>query len=168
MNFVKLVLQSRDKLHPVLNMSIPVYMPPYIYLGEGNGNPLQHSCMGFSREWLSDFHFHASEKEMATHSSVLARRIPGKGEPCGLLSMGSHRVVHDWSNLATHCLQKHFQLPPCGTKGPSWSGELPSVTQGPWDALLHSHFPLLKNFQKNNIKQKHLSTKITYVGCIGL
>ena len=46
------------------------------------------------------FHFHALEKEMATHSSVLAWRIPGTGEPGGLLSMGSHRVKHDWSDLA--------------------------------------------------------------------
>ena len=57
-----------------------------------------------SRTRLSDFtftfHFHALEKEMATHSSVLAWRIPGMGEPSGLLSMGSHRVGHDWSNLA--------------------------------------------------------------------
>ena len=41
------------------------------------------------------FHFHALEKEMATHSSVLAGRIPGTGEPGGLLSMGSHRGGHD-------------------------------------------------------------------------
>ena len=46
------------------------------------------------------FHFHALEKEMATHSSVLAWRIPGTGEPDGLLSVGSHRVGHDWSDLA--------------------------------------------------------------------
>ena len=46
------------------------------------------------------FHFHALEKEMATHSSVLVWRIPGTGEPGGLPSMGSHRVGHDWSNLA--------------------------------------------------------------------
>ena len=46
------------------------------------------------------FHFHALEKEMATHSSVLAWRIPGMAEPGGLLSMGSHRVGHDWSDLA--------------------------------------------------------------------
>ena len=45
-------------------------------------------------------HFHALEKEMATHSSVLAWRIPGTGEPRGLQSMGSHRVGHDWSDLA--------------------------------------------------------------------
>ena len=44
---------------------------------------------------LSYFHFHALEKEMATHSSVLAWRIPGTGEPGGLPSMGSHRVGHD-------------------------------------------------------------------------
>ena len=46
------------------------------------------------------FHFHALEKEMATHSGVLAWRIPGTGEPGGLLSMESHRVGHDWSDLA--------------------------------------------------------------------
>ena len=55
-----------------------------------------------SRTWLSDytltFHFHALEKEMATHSSVLAWRIPGTGEPGGLPSMGSHSVGHDWSD----------------------------------------------------------------------
>ena len=43
---------------------------------------------------------HALEKEMATHSSVLARRIPGMGEPGGLPSIGSHRVGHDRSDLA--------------------------------------------------------------------
>ena len=52
-----------------------------------------------SRTLLSDFTFtfpfHALEKEMATHSSVLAWRIPEKGEPAGLLSMGSHRIRHD-------------------------------------------------------------------------
>ena len=57
-----------------------------------------------SRIWLSDFpftfHFHALEKEMATQSSVLAWRISGMGEPGGLPSMGSHRVRHDWSDLA--------------------------------------------------------------------
>ena len=57
-----------------------------------------------SRTRLSDFpftfHFHALEKEMATHSSVLAWRIPGPGEPDGLPSLGSHRVRHDWSDLA--------------------------------------------------------------------
>ena len=51
-------------------------------------------------EFTFTFHFHALEKEMATHSSVLAWRISGMGEPGGLPSMGSHRVGHDWSDLA--------------------------------------------------------------------
>ena len=83
--------------------------------GEGNGIPLQYSCLENpmdggawwaavhgvtkSRTRLSDFifnfHFHALEKEMATHSSVLAWRISGTGEPRGLPSLGSHRVGHD-------------------------------------------------------------------------
>ena len=87
---------------------------------EGNGTLFQYSCLenpmnggawwaavhgvAKSRTWLSDFtftfHFHALEKEMATHSSVLAWRIRGTGEPGGLPSMGSHRVGHDWSDLA--------------------------------------------------------------------
>ena len=66
-----------------------------------------------SRTWLSDFtftfHFHALEKEMATHSSVLAWRIPGMGEPGGLPSRGSHRVGHDWGNLAAAAAAH----PPC-------------------------------------------------------
>ena len=57
-----------------------------------------------SQTQLSDFtftfHFHALEKEMATHSSVLAWGIPGTGEPDRLPFLGSHRVGHDWSDLA--------------------------------------------------------------------
>ena len=86
-----------------------------VYIREGNGTPLQYSCLenpmdggawwvAKSQTRLSDFtftsHFHALEKEMATHSSVLAWRIPGTGEPGGLLSMGSHRIRHDWSDSA--------------------------------------------------------------------
>ena len=52
------------------------------------------------RDFTFSFHFHALEKEMAAHSSVLAWRIPGMGKPGGLPSMGSHRVGHDWSDLA--------------------------------------------------------------------
>ena len=71
--------------------------------GEGDGTPLQYTCLESgvtkSRTRLSDFtftfHFHALEKEMATHSSVLAWRIPGMGEPGGLPPMGSHRGGHD-------------------------------------------------------------------------
>ena len=59
---------------------------------------------GREESGLSDFtftfHFHALEKEMATNSSVLAWRIPGTGEPGGLPSVGSHRVGHDWTDLA--------------------------------------------------------------------
>ena len=61
---------------------------------------------GVAKSWtrLSDFtftfHFPALEKEMATHSSVLAWRIPGTGEPVGLPSVGLHRVGHDGSDLA--------------------------------------------------------------------
>ena len=65
-----------------------------------------------SRTRLSDFpftfHCPALEKEMATHSSVLAWRIPGTGEPSRLPSMGSHRVGHDWSDLAEVCLSSNF------------------------------------------------------------
>ena len=70
------------------------------------GNPMDRGAwkaavhgVAEGRTRLSDFtftfHFHALEKEMATHSSVLAWRIPGTGEPGGLPSMGSHRVRHD-------------------------------------------------------------------------
>ena len=82
--------------------------------GEGNGTPLQYSCLenpmdrgawwaavhevAKSQTRVSDFtftfHFHALEKEMATHSRVLAWRIPGTGESGGLPSMESHRVGH--------------------------------------------------------------------------
>ena len=91
-------------------------------LGEGSGTPLQYSCLenpmdggawkaarhgvANSRTRLSDFtftfHIHAL-KEMATHSSVLAWRIPGT-EPGGLPSIGLHRVRHDWSDLAADIL----------------------------------------------------------------
>ena len=58
----------------------------------------------WGRAWLSDFtftfNFHALEKEVASHSSVLAWRIPGMGKPGGLPSMGSHRVEHNWGDLA--------------------------------------------------------------------
>ena len=66
------------------------------------------------RTRLSDFtftsHFHALEKEMATHSSVLAWRIPGTGETGGLLSMGSHRVGHNRSNLAAALSKQSMSL----------------------------------------------------------
>ena len=89
--------------------------PALAFLQRRQRHPLQYSCLenprdggawwaavhgvAKSRTRLSDFtftfHFHASEKEMAPHSSVLAWRIPGTGEPGGLQSMGPHRVGHD-------------------------------------------------------------------------
>ena len=88
--------------------------------GEGNGTPLQYSCLenpmgggawwaavhGVAKSWTQlsgftfTFHFCTLGKEMATHSSVPAWRIPGTGEPGGLPSMGSHRIGHNWSDLA--------------------------------------------------------------------
>ena len=65
-----------------------------------------------SRTRLNDFtftfHFHALEEEMATHSSVLAWRIPGTAGPGGLPSMGSHRVRHDRSDLAAAAAEGTF------------------------------------------------------------
>ena len=91
------------------NLSAPLLESTIGKIGEGNATPLQYSCLenpmdggawwatvhGVAKSWtrLSDstftFHFHALEKEMATHSSVLAWRIPGTAEPGGLPSMGS-------------------------------------------------------------------------------
>ena len=96
---------------------------------DGNGTPLQYSCLenprdgeawwaaiyGVTQSWtrLSDFpftfQFCALEKEMATHSSVLAWRIPGTGEPGVLPSMGSYRVGHDWSDLAAAAAAEYWK-----------------------------------------------------------
>ena len=112
----------------------------YCFTRRGNGNPLQYSCLenptdggawqaavhgvAKSGTWLSNFtftfHLHALEKAMATHSSALAWRIPGTGSLCGLRSMGSHRVGHDWSDLqqkqhfftSTQCSNYLFYMPP--------------------------------------------------------
>src|SRR5574337_572643 len=110
---VKTILRKRNR-----NGGI---MLPELHLGEGNGTPLQYSCLenpmdggawkaavhgvAEGRTRLSDFiftfHFHALEREMATHPSVLAWRIPGMGKPGGLPSMGSHRVRHDLKRLSS-------------------------------------------------------------------
>ena len=81
---------------------------PALLPGKSHGRRSLEGCgpwglLRVGHDWatsLSLFTFHALEKEMATHSSVLAWRIPGPGESCGLLSMGLHRVGHDWSDLA--------------------------------------------------------------------
>ena len=124
--------------------------------GEGNGTPLQYSCLENpmdggawwaavhgvvkSRTRLSDFtftfHFHALEKEVATHSSALAWRIPGMGEPVGLLSIGSHRVRHDWSDLAAAAAGLPWELNgkeftcQCRRHGfDPWSGKIPCAVE---------------------------------------
>ena len=107
---LKKVSRNQDSLEKCLMLGLEY--------GEGDGTPLQYFCLenpmdggawwaavhgiAKSRTRLSNFtfHFHALEKEMTTHSSVLAWRIPGTGEPGGLPSLGSHRVRHDWSDLA--------------------------------------------------------------------
>ena len=97
-------------LNVKLSLKIMAKYIHMLYIGEGNGTPLQYSCLENpmdrgawwavhgvteSQMWLSDFtftfHFYALQKEMATHPSVLAWRIPGTG---------SHRVRHVWSDLA--------------------------------------------------------------------
>ena len=112
-------LQNHDLCRDHIDQELGKWSRVYLYSrgsgGECNGTPLQFSCLenpmeggawwaavhGVAKSWtqLSDFtftfHFHALEKEMATHSSVLAWRIPGTGEPGGLPSMGSHKVEHD-------------------------------------------------------------------------
>ena len=118
---VFILLMRMNKCLPhsqtILYWILPFVSNNYLWLsyGEGNGTPLQYSCLenpmdggawwaavhgvARSRTRLSNFtvtfHFHALEKEMATHSSVLAWRIPGTGEPGGLPFLGSHRVGHD-------------------------------------------------------------------------
>ena len=114
------VLWASKRVHGYSSEEFGRWLEWIRWIGEGNGSPLQYSCLenpmdggawwaavhgvAKSQARLSDFiftfHFHALEKEMATHSSVLVWRIPGTGEPHGLLSMGSHRAGHDWSDLA--------------------------------------------------------------------
>ena len=127
-------------------------------------SPLRYSCLenpmdgeawwaavhgvAKSRTRLSDFtfifHFHALEKEMATHSSILAWRIPGTGEPGGLPSMGSHRVGHDWSDLAAAAAAPTLQANSLPSELPGKPGEKEEVLFGycklmrgqRWDAAL--------------------------------
>ena len=106
---IKLILKlkGRRQWHPT-----PVLLP-----GKSLGQRSLVGCNPWGREgqtWLIDFtftfHFHALEKEMATHSSVLAWRITRTVEPGGLPSMGSHRVGHDWSDLAAAAKLQDFWI----------------------------------------------------------
>ena len=114
--------QHWDTVHWFIRSIICSFIQKFVKCqgGEGNGTPLQYSCLenpmdrgawwaavhgaAKSRTRLNDFtftfHFHALEKEMATHSSLLAWRIPGMGEPRGLPSMGLHRAGHDLAAAA--------------------------------------------------------------------
>ena len=102
-NSASLQKEWRRQWHPT-----PVLLP-----GKSHGWRSLIGCSPWvakSQTLLSDFpftfHFHALEKEMETHSSVLAWRIPGTGEPDRLPSTGSHRVGHDWSDLAAAAERK--------------------------------------------------------------
>ena len=104
---------QRRQWHPT-----PVLLP-----GKSHGQRSLVGCgpwVAESQTRLSDFtftfHFHALEKEMATHSSVLAWRIPGTGEAGGLPSMGSQRVGHDWSDLAAAAVRATVTI----LSGPLW------------------------------------------------
>ena len=109
----------RRQWHPT-----PVLLP-----GESPGRRSLVGCSPWGCEELDTterLHFHALEKEMATHSRVLAWRIPGMGEPGGLPSIGLHRVGHDWSDLAAAA---------------AWSS-IPSVVCGsPLSLLFSPHHP---------------------------
>ena len=108
-------MTNLDSIFKSRDITLPTKVRLVKAIGEGNGTPLQYSCLenpmdggawwaavhGVAKSqtrlsnFIFTFHFHALEKEMATHSSVLAWRMPGMGEPGGLLSMGLHRVGHD-------------------------------------------------------------------------
>ena len=95
--YIHLYTCERRQWHPT-----PVLLP-----GKSHGWRSLVGCSPWGREESDPterlhfhFHFHALDKEMATHSSVLAWRIPGMAEPGGLPCLGSHRVGHDWRDLA--------------------------------------------------------------------
>ena len=100
--YQQLACKGRRRWHPT-----PVLLP-----GKPHGwrSPVHGIAKSQTRlpDFTFTFHFHALEKEMATHSSVLAWRIPGTGGPGGLPSMGSHRVRHEWSDLAAAAAFKEY------------------------------------------------------------
>ena len=147
--------------------------------GEGNGTPLQYSCLENpmdggawwaavhgvtkSQTRLSNFtftfHFHALKKKMATHSSVLAWRIPGTEEPGRLPFLGSHRVGHKWSDLAaaaSHAGKVMLRILQA-TLQQYVNHELPDVQAGfrkagrTRDQIANNHWTIKKarEFQKN-------------------
>ena len=145
--------------------------------GEGNGTPLQYSCLenpmdggawwatvhgvAKSRTRLSDFtftfHFHALEREMATYSSVLAWRIPGTGEPGGLLPMGSHRVGHDWSDSSS-CSSSSSS-----SNSPDLSSLIWGIPQKGGNSKLRSHEFLSHSMSESFSAVSHDSTSEFFV-----
>ena len=150
-------------------------------IGERNGDPLQCSCLenprdrgawkaavhGVVKSWtrLSDFtftsYFCALEKEMATHSSVPAWRIPGTEDPVGLSSMGSHRVRHNWCDLAAAAAaeissrkleipREHFMQEGLN-KGHKWYG--PNRSRRYWEEVARIH--------RETIQKRIFVTQIT-------
>ena len=120
--------------------------------GKSHGRRSLVGCSPWGRkEWDTTerlhfhFHFHTVKKEMGTHPSILAWRIPGTGEPDGLLSMGSHRVGHDWSDLAAAAAAIII------TQKPSYAAaivrrwvEVELAHTGLWEFMVHIHlFPTL-------------------------
>ena len=141
----------RRRWHPI----------PVLLLGKSHGWRSLVGCSPWGHEesdTTEQLHFHALEKEMATHSSVLAWRIPGTGEPGGLPSMGSHRVGHDWSDLAAAavCIQKILKL----FQKIAEEGTLPN-------SFYVTSITLIPKSEKHNTQKIKLQTNISYAAVTG-
>ena len=110
------------------------------------------------RDFIFTFHFHVLEQEMATHSSVLAWRIPGTAEPGGLPSVGSHRIRHDWSDLAAAAAGWPMGFPGSSAgKESAWkAGDPSSIPElgrfpGREDGTLHQYSFLEKPHEQRSL-----------------
>ena len=127
--FPHIITQMHRHIYVCVCMCVYIYIYIYIYIYYTPAwkipwmeEPGRLQSMGsLSQTWLRNFtftfHFHALEKEMATHSSVLAWRIPGTGKPGGPQSIGLHRVGHDWSDLAAAAARMYIYVSPQLSKG---------------------------------------------------
>ena len=140
---------QRRRWHPT-----PVLLP-----GKSHGRRSLVGCSPWGRTRQSDFtftfHFHALEKDMATHSSVLAWRIPGMEEPGRLPSMGSHRVGHDWSNIAAAAAAAAAVLPK------EWKVQASVWTPWPKVLALGRGAPLASSFE-NQQQGSHAEQPVGY------